>query len=1623
MSGKYRIKKGDTLFKIAKENGLSIEELIKVNPKIKDPSLIAIGQEINIPEEVAVENEMDDSPRISISKYSVKSGDNLYKIAKSNGLSLDELLVANPEIKNPSSIFIGQEINIPINKEEEKKVYNLKALNKKEAEINKSGNIAIIHSAKHNSNYAIVDKKKEVIEVYSKQGKLLYKGSIQTGGSHDDFNTITYTDENGKLRNHQGNNSTPAGITRITGKVEYHGHPAFTRGRFNKKTGEWDEDLASSMHFENRTANGSNGCVRLLGNTGDEIAKHLKVGDFVYTLPEKEGSRFELREGSLNFLAENPYGETEGKKKFWDDYNVFIDKTYKPLKISYKNSDINVHDTNSSLDNAIKGVKEKNKEGTHLLESFRDTFNEINDNQMNQIKEENRRDFIQGIEESKEDLMREFDIDSSTYNKFASLALGIAEQESKFGTSVMYRVKNAIPEEKYSTVKRISNALSELKEFDFQGAIDALDSDKTKVSHRSRGITQMKIEGDNKETQEVYDKFGITNESLEDANKSAVGTMIRLLSVYKNEVMGRDFVNQEEEVIDPRDVVLYKYSGQNRQIKNKTETPERNIYIQNVKNYADDFSMETTFKNGGGIMSKKKKNNTVKSVGISKTNDPERWYNAINPGIETSLFSAIIHGPGILTNLALKGKRDDKATKHEEDLWRAYVTGDVSMFPKSNVRFDGDDENAQYIGLPKEQRMLIQAMADTMYTKRSKEIVNNTTYSDIKEDIGMRRSAREDDELAEKIMNNPGKWILVNEGNSPVRVRIGDEKKKYTYTGLGGLKNFSVRWNPETKELDVKDDYDFNQNDVVEKMIPQRDIPLRIRDRIKIDTKKGSDLYRNPDKVKEYGYDKKYNDGGEVSNNTPSEKRIRELVKFINNSDANFVKRLKDKDRKYIKDWEDENSIATHKMSVEIDDNGDVYLFPSVQEIKGELHDFTNPRYNTDAYSALSWAKKNGDIVKFDYDGSDEDRERALREALWFSENYKNLGVYPEFKKGGEIEEDWVASWLESRMNAIRKMTDGGLKEEDKERRDKSSDNVVISPDGKLLNSSIRGSSNEKIDREISLINEALGSYISDKKLSQGLKDAIEKKREEIGEDIKEAKKNTDIALSAVSFLGAIYGIAPQWMNSKFGFNPQKAQVISGLISAAADTGQLLGAESTFDTVEKSIELAGDVSGVVGGTDVMQRIGRYGPIVDKILDYYGKTSSLYDLVKSPYEIYDKVAEDIKRNGGDIKTKDGKSLIRILEGGGESISNKERKKLYREDLERVMRGERAIYFGHLNDKSIPISPIAVPMKDGGWKPGFYNIRLRGGEAPIDRNKYIYDKLTKDYGISSMQAVAIIANLMQESGLDETAQGDLVNGEYLSYGIQQWKGERRKKLFKFAKENNHDEPTLDDQIEFLMAEYHGDKGFNFKDKGKNLYKNKGKNNNLTEASNYYQYSKKDFENAQSLSDAVIAWNQGFGRPHKKYAANKERFKLAEEIAKSLNIGEDWETESLYGEMGFNQPFVDNEEKQAVAQEAAANEVKTPETQKPSVMSSDEKAMQWMRDYGDAMVSQIRAMEEKVSGSGKDETESFQEKQRKAEAESRAKEEANKKAFLAAILPQLDLDIMGTSEESRKKHGRGK
>ena len=45
--------------------------------------------------------------------YTIQTGDTLWKIAQANSISLDALIAANPQISDPNQIFIGQVINIP----------------------------------------------------------------------------------------------------------------------------------------------------------------------------------------------------------------------------------------------------------------------------------------------------------------------------------------------------------------------------------------------------------------------------------------------------------------------------------------------------------------------------------------------------------------------------------------------------------------------------------------------------------------------------------------------------------------------------------------------------------------------------------------------------------------------------------------------------------------------------------------------------------------------------------------------------------------------------------------------------------------------------------------------------------------------------------------------------------------------------------------------------------------------------------------------------------------------------------------------------------------------------------------------------------------------------------------------------------------------------------------------------------------------------------------------------------------------------------------------------------------------------------------------------------------------
>ncbi len=105
----YTVQPGDTMFLIARRFNVSLDALIAANPQIPDPSLIFPGQTVCVPT-VPVP---DGCPPNTFA-YIVQPGDTMFLIARRFGISLDALINANPQIPNPNQIIPGQKLCVPI---------------------------------------------------------------------------------------------------------------------------------------------------------------------------------------------------------------------------------------------------------------------------------------------------------------------------------------------------------------------------------------------------------------------------------------------------------------------------------------------------------------------------------------------------------------------------------------------------------------------------------------------------------------------------------------------------------------------------------------------------------------------------------------------------------------------------------------------------------------------------------------------------------------------------------------------------------------------------------------------------------------------------------------------------------------------------------------------------------------------------------------------------------------------------------------------------------------------------------------------------------------------------------------------------------------------------------------------------------------------------------------------------------------------------------------------------------------------------------------------------------------------------------------------------------------------
>lgn len=104
----YKVKSGDSLWKIANSYGITVDELKKANNLSSD--LLSINQELIVPVKTTTV-EPDQEEEIDEIKYVVVKGDNLYSIANKYNVTVDELKEANNLSSNVLSI--GQILVIP----------------------------------------------------------------------------------------------------------------------------------------------------------------------------------------------------------------------------------------------------------------------------------------------------------------------------------------------------------------------------------------------------------------------------------------------------------------------------------------------------------------------------------------------------------------------------------------------------------------------------------------------------------------------------------------------------------------------------------------------------------------------------------------------------------------------------------------------------------------------------------------------------------------------------------------------------------------------------------------------------------------------------------------------------------------------------------------------------------------------------------------------------------------------------------------------------------------------------------------------------------------------------------------------------------------------------------------------------------------------------------------------------------------------------------------------------------------------------------------------------------------------------------------------------------------------
>ena len=108
------VRRGEGLWQVAHRNGLSLKELLALNPGVSIHSILRIGQELVVeagqttPGKPETSEPKPEKPQAQTD--TVRKGEGLWQVAHRNGLTLEELLKLNPGVKTNTILRVGQKL-------------------------------------------------------------------------------------------------------------------------------------------------------------------------------------------------------------------------------------------------------------------------------------------------------------------------------------------------------------------------------------------------------------------------------------------------------------------------------------------------------------------------------------------------------------------------------------------------------------------------------------------------------------------------------------------------------------------------------------------------------------------------------------------------------------------------------------------------------------------------------------------------------------------------------------------------------------------------------------------------------------------------------------------------------------------------------------------------------------------------------------------------------------------------------------------------------------------------------------------------------------------------------------------------------------------------------------------------------------------------------------------------------------------------------------------------------------------------------------------------------------------------------------------------------------------------